>query len=398
VDDPATSAAVDTCIGATPDPSMVFYLMSMRAAIFLLLVSSIAAGQEPSTADASALLRAGEAAQQRGDHRLAIESFHGALALQPDMLRAHEGLVTSQVALGKLDATIEEDRRVLAASSGDESVRINLALLMQKKGDLRTARSELESIHAAYPHDLAPAILLANVEIQMDRNLDAIALLAPLESGHEGDPSLEYSLAFAQIEAGHVDEGLPRMEKLAKTTQSANAWLIAGATHLHRNEFTEARIDLDASMALNPDLPGLATMAGQARFALGDSDAAVPAFKAALRNDPSDFTANLYLGIVALKNRDLESAHALLELAVQLRPDFPLARLEMARLNSMTGKEEEAVKTLEDLAKATPDWPDPHIQLATLYYKLHRPEDGQREREIVKRLESKQQKQGPSNN
>ena len=124
----------------------------------------------------------------------------------------------------------------------------------------------------------------------------------------------------------------------------------------------------------------------------------MPAFQLALRNDPRDFTANLYLGIMALKGRDFEAARALLELALQLRPDFPLARLEMAKLNSMTGKEEEAVKTLEDLAKRTPDWPDPHVQLSTLYYKLHRPEDGQREREIVQRLESKQQKQGPSNN
>ena len=377
--------------------SIMFYSIAMRAASLFLLVTSLAAAQAPSQS-ASALLQAGEAAQQRGDHSSAIESFRSVLQLQPDMLQAHAGLVTSLVALGQVDATIEKDEQVLAVSPADEGTRINLALLLQKKGDLRAARSEFERLHASHPHDLAPAMLLGNVYVQMDRNLEAIDLLTPLEPGHEENAEFEYSLAFAQIAEGRATDGMPRMEKVAKATQSANAWLIAGAAHLHRDEFAEARADLDAAMALNPNLPGLATMAGQARFAVGEADAAMPAFQLALRNDPRDFTANLYLGIMALKGRDFEAARALLELALQLRPDYPLARLEMAKLNGMTGKEEEAVKTLEDLAKRTPDWPDPHVQLSTLYYKLHRPEDGQREREIVQRLESKQQKQGPSNN
>jgi hypothetical protein len=61
----------------------------------------------------------------------------------------------------------------------------------------------------------------------------------------------------------------------------------------------------------------------------------------------------------------------------------------------MTGKYTEAAATLEDLEKADPNWLDPHIELAAIYYKLHRPEDGMREREMVQKLEDKQQKAGP---
>jgi Tfp pilus assembly protein PilF len=97
-----------------------------------------------------------------------------------------------------------------------------------------------------------------------------------------------------------------------------------------------------------------------------------------------------------MKQRDFESARPLIELAVQLQPTSPLARLEMAKLNGMTGKYAEAASTLEDLEKTDPNWLDPHVELATIYYKLHRPEDGQRERDIVQRIEAQQQKDGPS--
>ena len=159
--------------------------------------------------------------------------------------------------------------------------------------------------------------------------------------------------------------------------------------------FKEARSDLDAAIDLNGSFPGLYTAAGQARDAQGDTDAALPAFEAALKADPKDFTANLYLGTMRLKQRDLDSARPMLELALQLQPASPMARLQMAKLNGMTGKFAEAAATLEELEKADPNWLDPHIELAAIYYKLHRPDDGQRERDIVQQLEAKQQKAGP---
>jgi Tfp pilus assembly protein PilF len=152
---------------------------------------------------------------------------------------------------------------------------------------------------------------------------------------------------------------------------------------------------LDAALELDPSIPGLYTMAGQARDALGDTDRASQAFVAALKANPRDFTANLYLGAIRLKQRDLDGASPLLELAVQLQPQMPQARLQLAKLDAMTGKNAEAAATLEELEMADPKWLEPHVELAAIYYKLHRPEDGQRERDIVEQMEARQEKEGP---
>jgi tetratricopeptide (TPR) repeat protein len=165
---------------------------------------------------------------------------------------------------------------------------------------------------------------------------------------------------------------------------------------LHRREFHEARTDLDKALELNPSFPGANTLAGQARDSLGDTDAALPAFEAALRQDSNDFTANLYLGTMRLKQRNFAEARPLLELAVKLQPGAPQARLQLAKLNSMTDRYAEAAATLEELERNDPKWLDPHVELAAIYYKLHRPEDGLRERQIVEEIEARQQKNGPA--
>jgi len=264
------------------------------------------------------------------------------------------------------------------------------------QGDLNRARMELEARHAADPADLKIATQLANTYIRMGRNAEAVELLMPLEPGDEANMDLEYSLAYALIQSGKESEGIARMENVARTTRSANAWTIAGGARLHRNELAEARSDLDAALALDPSLPGLYSLAAQARHAQGDAQGAIPLFQSALRADPRDFEANLHLGIYLLEQGDYDGAKPLLQLAEQLDPASPLARLKLAKLNEMTGNTEEAQAVFEQLEKTNPDWIDPHIELARIYYKQHRAEDSQRERNLIEQIEAREQKSGPS--
>ena len=54
---------------------------------------------------------------------------------------------------------------------------------------------------------------------------------------------------------------------------------------------------------------------------------------------------------------------------------------------------EKAAGDFEKVIKANPDWLLPHVELAALYFKLKRPQDGQREREIVDRLTAAEARQ-----
>jgi tetratricopeptide (TPR) repeat protein len=377
-----------------------FILVDMRSVSIVLVALALQGawaqtGKPATLHDADDYLRKGIAAQQHNDLNEAIDDYRKALAIDPKLAEARANLGAALSAAGQFDAAIAEDMQALAASPDKSAVRMNLGLAYYKKGDMEGAHTAFEAVHAVRPQDVSAAILLGYTDIKLNKSSEAAAMLTPLESGRENNMDLEYVLAYALIDSGEEKTGLPRMEKVAKATQSADAYFLAGTARLRLREFHEARADLDAAINLHGDFPGLYTMAGQARDALGDTDAAQPAFEQALKANPRDYTANLYLGTMKLKQRDLDSAKPMLELALQLRPNSPMARLEMAKLNGMTGKYAEAAATLEELEKADPNWLDPHIELAPIYYKLHRPDDGQKERDIVQQLEANQQKTGP---
>ena len=364
--------------------------------IALALQGAWAQTGKPATLnEADDYLRKGIAAQQHNDPNSAIEDYRKALEIDPKLAEARANLGAALSSAGQFDAAIAEDTKALASAPDKTAVRMNLGLAYYKKGDMGDAHAAFEAVHAARPQDVAAAVLLGYTDIRLGKSSEAAALLTPLENGRTSNLDLEYVLAYALIDSGELTTGLPRMEKVAKATQSADGFFIAGTARLRRREFHEARADLDAAINLHGNFPGLFTMAGQARDALGDTQAAQAAFEEALKADPKDFTANLYLGAMRLKQRDLDTARPMLELALQLQPTSPMARLQMAKLNGMTGKNSEAAATLEELEKADPNWLDPHIELAAIYYKLHRPDDGQRERTIVQHLEAKQQSAGP---
>jgi tetratricopeptide (TPR) repeat protein len=364
------------------------------AGLLVQAASGQAAGQ-PSASDAEASLRDGVLAQQHGDLKAAIADFRRALVLQPDMMQAHASLGAALAAAGQMQEAIEEDKRILDIAPQNDAVRMNLAMAYYQTGNLNQARVEFEKLHAAHPADLKTSLLLAYTYNKLRRESDAVMLLAPLEPGHEDDFEFEYVYAYALIASGKQDDGLPRMEKLAKDKTSAEAWLVAGSARFYRKEMELAQADLDAAIQINPKLPGLYTLDGQARYGHGDTQGAIPVFEAALRADPSDFMANLYLGTIRLEQRNLDEAEPLLNLALQLRPNWPFARLQAAKLNELRGRLPEAVRILEDLEKTDPEWLEPHVSLAAIYYRLKRPSDGDRERKLVQQIEAEQPKKEP---
>lgn len=357
------------------------------------LLVQAAAGQAPTQAktDAEAALQEGSRAQEHGDLETAIADFKRAIELNPGIVEAHANLGAALAAAGQMDAAIEEDARALDAAPQNDAIRMNLAMAYYRTGDWNHARIQFEKLHETHPADGKTAVLLAYTYNKLDRPADAAALLAPLEASHSDEFQFEYVYAFALIASGKLDDGLPRMEKLAKERNSAEAWLAAGSGRFYRKEMELAQADVDAAIKLNPKLPGAYTLDGQARYGHGDTDGAVLAFEAALREDPRDFMANLYLGTIRVEQRKLDEAEPLLELALQLRPNWPLARLQMATLDELKGRLPEAAQILEGLEKSDPEWLDPHVALAAVYYRLKRSADGEREREIVKRIEGEQQ-------
>jgi tetratricopeptide (TPR) repeat protein len=185
---------------------------------------------------------------------------------------------------------------------------------------------------------------------------------------------------------------LARVEKVARRGSSAEAYLLAGQTLLKMDEFERARDDADAALRLNPRLPGALTLRGVTLQYLGDNPGAIAVLRKALEGDPNDFEAHLTLGAVLSAERELADARPHLERALQLNPGSNLARYTMARLERTEGKLDAAIRDFETVIKADPNWPQPHLELSALYFRISRQSDGERERATYDKLSAQQPK------
>ena len=365
----------------------------MRIVVLLLLLSSaLALAQQP---DPDRLFGSAIEAQQRGDYSTAIDDYQKLLKLRPKMVEARVNLGTALAHTGRFDEAIAQYELALPDVPDKDGVVRNIGLAYYKKGDLAGAIREFKIVQQSRPLDPQLAILLGDSEVRSGKGADAVAMLTPLEAENASNPDFEYVMGTALVAAGNRRDGVARLEKVAQTTNSADAYFLAGSTYMYLNEFEHSRKDLEAALALNPKLPRINTMVGMARDRTGDAAAAEPAFRAALAIDPNDFDANLYLGAELLKRRAVEESKPYLDKALELNPASTMARYEEGMWQSNSGQYEVAAKDLEEVEKEDPNWLEPHVELATVYYRLHRPADGAKERAIVDKLTAEQQTQMP---
>lgn len=360
--------------------------------LVILLLPCVIAAQE---ANPDQLFQRAVEEQQRGDFQAAIRDYKKVVELQPAQVQAKVNLGAALAHVGQFDEAIAMYRAALPTLKDKNPVLMNLALAYYKKGDLENARQQFEILHDAMPENARVVVLLGDCDLRLAKTNAALSLLEPLESNNERNMDFEYVLGSALIQGGRRREGVARIEKVAQAGPAADAYLLAGATLLDLNEYEQARKDLEEALKLNSSLPAVYTLVGTARDKTGDIQNAEAAFREALKRNPDDFQANLYLGAILYKRRDMEEAKTYLDRAVRLKPTDSMARYEAAMWKSTTGDYEAAAHELEQLAKDDPNWLEPHVELATLYYKLHRPDDGARERQVVERITAEQQAQGP---
>jgi len=110
------------------------------------------------------------------------------------------------------------------------------------------------------------------------------------------------------------------------------------------------------------------------------------ALREELAIDPHEFEPNLCLGAMLNEGREYKEAQPYLTRALQVRPGAPQVRYQIALAQIGMGKLEEARKTLDTLVKDAPNFVEAHASLATLDYRLHGKQDGDREMAIVAKL------------
>jgi tetratricopeptide (TPR) repeat protein len=116
-------------------------------------------------------------------------------------------------------------------------------------------------------------------------------------------------------------------------------------------------------------------------------DEAAEQFREELKVNPYDFVANTEIAMQLKQEGNLEGALAHVARALQVRPSDPAALYQRASIHLAQGKADDARQELEALLRDFPGFAEAHAALATAYYRLKRPADGDRERAAAQRAQ-----------
>ena len=331
---------------------------------------------------------------QNGDLQGAVRGYLAILATHPARVDVRSNLGAAYSALGRYEEAIEQYKRALIIDGGNHAIRFNLALAYYKAAWFAEAATELERFVTALPSSPQTAnarLVLADCHVRLGEYKKVIQLLAPLADTDPENRTLAYLLGSALIGDGQLNNGQEIIDRLFRHEDSAEAHLLMGSILLLADDAQGALKEAQRALELNPKLPALQAWYGRVLMRLGDTERAKVAFKTELATNANDFDANLYLGVLLRQDKQMEEALAYLQRAAQLRPREQYARYHLAAVYASAGKPAQALPLLEGVLKEHADFVEARVLLASVYYRLNRKADGDREKAIIQKSNAEQQ-------
>jgi tetratricopeptide (TPR) repeat protein len=364
-------------------------LLVVAALVFVVAPPLQAQQAKPDEVDA--LAARALSLHQSGDMLGAIDAYEALLERAPERADARSNLGAALVHLGRYEEAIEQYRTALARAGHNPAISFNLGLALYKAARFSEAATELARVVELQPANRNAVLLLAECHLQLAENRKVIDLLSPLQDAYAEDRAYAYLLGTALIREDETERGQAFIDRVLRGGDSPEGHLLMGEAHLRAHQYPAAVEELSRAATLNPNLPTVHSLRGQALLAMQDAEAAEQAFRRELETNPNDFDANLHLGNLRKDEGRYDEALAYLTRALRLRGNDLTALYTLGSLYLATTDYQKSCDALEKVVSQAPDFMPAHVLLAQVYYRLDRKEEGNREHAIVRRLHAERQ-------
>jgi tetratricopeptide (TPR) repeat protein len=341
------------------------------------------------------LLKEAVTFHQQGRLEEAIRDYELFLDIYPDAPEVRSNLGAALVATGKYARAIEEYKLALLKKP-DPKLHLNLALAYYKTDDFASAVGELEKVRAVEPDNRQVQTLLADSYVHTGENKKAIDVLWPVFVASSGDLAIDYVLGTALARDGQAELAQRVVNPLMAGPDSAEKHMLMGTAKFAAHDYPGALDDFRKAVEMNPDMPEVNSYYGQALFSNGHTDESKAYFEKELAQNPNDFQSNVHVGLLLKQDQKYDEALTFLKRALAGRPGDVAVRYQIALVKMSQGKDQVALDELEEIVSESPKFLEAHVSLSTLYYRLKRKEDGNRERQIVEKLTTERQAKEPA--
>lgn len=251
--------------------------------------------------------------------------------------------------MGRTDYAIKCYTEALAIEEDFETLSY-LSQIYSQTGELVKAREILARMVELEPELTTTYLTTANVcFIQEDYKAmeEAATKAIAIE---EGNAMAHYLLGKATkgqsddlMTVAHLTRAITLKEDFIE------ARLLRAEALLKMNQPTEAREDIEAILAQNPDEEAAVLLRGKLNEAIGNPEEAEADYQSVTEANPFNEQAYLYLGQLFITQKKLTEAIALFDEAIELNPNFGAAYHERGRAKLLNGDKDGSI---EDMKKA----------------------------------------------
>ena len=334
-------------------------ILSLAAGIVLL---PAAGGQAedagaPSTSPAKATGRTLELGSYlAGHHAFRIRDFGAAARYLGEAIAAEPGgrqlllrALIAKLASGEAESARDHARRLLALEPDASLAKLSLAVGDFKAGRFEAAKARLATIGGRGPNAFTVPLLSAWAEAALGR-YDAARAALPGDGGNVAfAPFHSLHGAFILDLAGRPNEAKELYLEAAKQARRPTVRLVQAIGSFYRRfgDAAEAERRYTAFVAGESGSPLI-------ERALGDLRAGKAATPIVANGTEGAAEALLDSAMMGLRARSIEMALVYGRLALDLRPDFPSARVLVGQILESVARDEEAVEVYGSVNRASP--------------------------------------------
>ncbi|MBK7673846.1 MAG: PEP-CTERM system TPR-repeat protein PrsT [Candidatus Accumulibacter sp.] len=325
----------------------------------------------------------GDLLSAQGDAAGAMLAYRKALEIKPDYLAAHAAIIRQLLAEGKIDDAGAQLASMKQIAANHPQTHYLAAMLAYQKKEYAAARDAILLMLRAVPDNPLGLQLAGLIEYELKAFPQAETYL--LKALPQTPPLgvARRVLIASYLQNSQPGKALGILEPvLDKIDKDSNMLALAGQVFLQNGQIDKAGTYFARAAALDPKNPGKRTSLAMVSMARGDSDAAFRDLEQVAAADPGN-RADLALIAAHLQRREIDAALKAIAALEKKQPDDPLTH--NLRGTALLGKRDiaGARKSFEKALALNAAYFPAAVNLANLDLVEKKPEEARKRFEAV---------------
>jgi cytochrome c-type biogenesis protein CcmH/NrfG len=333
---------------------------------------------------------------QAGQYHRALAPLRKLLILQPDELSVRVSLIECSVKAGEAEESQRELRAFLDQPKATLTNRIKTAQVFVEDHLPKTAEAVLQNTVQRYDESAEAHAALGRLLLDLKDHENSVVQFGRAAQLEPDTARYSLGLAEALLEWRHFQPAYQFLKAIeAKFGTLPEFRYDMGLGLYGLNLYSQAIAEFQAFTAAHPRADAAWFFEASCLANTGQLDKAEASFRRAIalnNRNPAYYTA---LGEVLRRNEQDRTNDAIdaFKHSLALKADDPMAEEQLALCYERERRLGDAEQLLQKAIEKSPAFQQAHIALARVYYKLHKPADGDREKAIAARLQEDGSKQ-----